>query len=197
MKVLIRRGQKDFKCPKCESVIELEHSRFNSNAKGSGFESWVAREISFAMYGNSETLCRTPLSGGLGSRWPFDLYPPKIGEDNFPFGVECKFRNGWQLEDLLYRKSSKPSGGKRKADTFILDWWQNTIADARKHNKIPILVIKKNREKPLVVFNPGNFKEVEWEQIGWGNVIIFSDAWVVDFEEFKRVLKRRYEIGIK
>lgn len=186
MKLKIRRGSKNVVCPKCKTDLELEVGRFNSGAKGSSFEAWLAAEISLAMYGESDYLSRTPTSGAMASFWVFDLFPKRIGTDQFKYGIEAKFRNGWNIEDILFMKTSKPSRGKRKADTFILDWWHTTVDDCKKANKIPVLAFKKNREKALVVIKDADFK-------GVSGGMSFKDGKdqecrLIDFEAFKKLL---------
>lgn len=194
MKLKIRRGAKNVRCPRCKAELELEHGRFNSGAKGSGFEAWVASEISIAMYGDSDFLSRTPTSGAMASFWKFDIFPKRIGTDAFHLGIECKFRNTWQLEDLLAGKRSKPSGGKRKADTFILDWWDTTVEDAGKASKIPVLIFKKNREKALAIVSSKEFIDIPK-----GRSLIYQDKLytlhVIDFELLKSLLKEKYKNG--
>lgn len=179
-KVKVRRGSKAVSCPKCKTEFELEYGRFNSGAKGNSFESFLAKELTIA---SGVELSRTPCSGGLSSRWPHDLYAHKAGENNWDFGIEAKFRNGWTIEDFLYKKESKPSRHKRKADQFIWDWWNATVDDAKRTNKIPVLIIKRNKEKPLVVVRAADFGLNDNQGLLYKGIII------IDFEFFKGLLR--------
>jgi hypothetical protein len=192
-KVKVRRGSKGVVCPKCKNEFELEYGRFNSGQKGSGFEAFVASEISIAMYGGSDFLSRTPTSGAMATFWKFDVFPKRVGTDTFPLGIECKFRNSWQIEDLLTGKRSKPARGKRKADTFILDWWDTTVLDCGIAIKIPVLVFKKNREKALAIVSSKEFNVPKGKSLVYQDRLY--DLHVVEFETLKVLLKEKYNNG--
>jgi hypothetical protein len=60
----------------------------------------------------------------------------------FPFCVEVKNNESWEMGQLLTSKSPP-----------ILKWWEQATVQATKSEKYPILVILKNRSQPLVVAN--------------------------------------------
>jgi len=67
----------------------------------------------------------------------------------FPFSIECKNNEIWDLTDLLK--------GIRKEDG-IESWWVQCATDADQAKKIPILIFTKNHEEifcivPSYIFN--------------------------------------------
>ena len=85
---------------------------------------------------------RTPSSGAFGTiNKIHEFVGDLVCEDpDFPFCVEVKNHEGWELGQLL--TSSNPQ---------ILQWWGQATIQATKSGKYPMLVILRNRAKPLVV----------------------------------------------
>lgn len=105
----------------------------NSKQKGSNFERLVSKQLS-AWYG--EDFHRTPGSGNLHSwgsdvRVRSDIVPPP--DSTFPFSVECKKHEGWNLDQIV----------NSKGDFF--NWWAQCSRDADEVKKIPLLLFSKNR----------------------------------------------------
>ncbi|AGT13408.1 holliday junction resolvase [Bacillus phage Troll] len=107
-----------------------------SKTKGAGYENKIAKELS-DMWGGK--FSRVPASGGLhwGSdqRVAGDIIPP-LGM-KFPFVVECKKREGFDLSHLF------------KNIGQIKDWFQQVVMDSRRlkvHGVSPLLIFSKNRE---------------------------------------------------
>ncbi len=151
MDLLLKRGQKNFKCPSCETDLEIKYKQFKSGAKGGKYESFIADQFSWAMYNTAGMLTKCPGSGGWTNLFPFDVYPAKIDTFKFPFGIECKHRKGWSLVDIIRQKRSK-TPKKGKADTYILDWWDKVKEDCEQYKekwgeKIPILIMRRDGEK--------------------------------------------------
>ena len=196
MDVKLRRGQKEFKCPKCKTDLHIKHAHFQSTAKGSSLETYVAQEMSQALYGRDGVLRRTPTSGAMETFWPYDIFPAKVGTDGFPFAVECKFRETWDFGDILQGKTSRPTKTKRKADRHILDWWRTLESDIQKNKKefglkIPVLVIKKSRLKPYAIVPP-KFAH----KAGIRNYLGNEELCVMLFNDFLTVLKEnRHKFG--
>lgn len=190
----VRRGQKDLICPQCETTITLKHGRFDSAAKGNKFEADVAAAISAALYDRPDVLRRTPTSGAMATFWPFDIYPAKVDEDKFQFGFECKNRENWDLEDLLRHKRSE-HGGRR--DTYILDWWDATVADSERYfekfklAKAPVLIFRKNRSRPLVLLESEVWKTLG-RRVSARDELTDGNVTLVDFARFLEGLRKTY-----
>lgn len=97
------------------------------------------------------TFARTPQSGGWVKNQTtagFNLYGDVISTDpNFPFSVEVKRDESWNLAQLQKRCPTSP----------LWDWWLQCQADAIKSKKLPILFFRKNRQ-PWYVWIPGILK---------------------------------------
>lgn len=121
--------------------------RINSKAKGSEYERKIAKLLS-KFWG--EEFHRVPQSGGL--RW---------GDDNrvagdittpidsvFPFTVECKKREGWELEQVL-----KGTGDVEK-------WWNQAVNDSERVNLKPLLIFSKNFAPSYVMVRMDDFMPI-------------------------------------
>lgn len=114
----------------------MAKKRKNSRQKGAAFERQIAKSLS-EWWGIK--FHRTPLSGGLSwgadNRVIGDIVAPMEGGDDFPFTVECKKHEGWDLDTLL--KDTGP----------IKDWWKQAITDNKRLNdesKHPLLLFSRN-----------------------------------------------------
>jgi hypothetical protein len=112
--------------------------RKNSRAKGARGERAFARKFE-EWWGTDFT--RTPSSGGFATAkfrddWNAagDLVTP---DPAFPFCVECKWVEGWTLEQLF------------NPGCIIYSWWEQTKKETP-DGKIPLLVFKKN-SSPMYV----------------------------------------------
>jgi len=157
-----------------------ERSRIARGAKkkGSRAERNIAKELSEHF---KVELHRTPASGGL--RWHQmqgltrgDLVTDSPG---FPFCIEVKNRESWDLRQLLEGNGS------------ILDWWEQATDDATAVNKVPLLLFTKNYHPFYVLFNEMQMKpfKKELDQNGLINhLIIFhkgAKLIVMDLKSFK------------
>jgi hypothetical protein len=74
------------------------------------------------------------MSGGLhwkeDNRVAGDIVTPP--DSVFPFTVECKKREGWQLDQVL------------KGTGEVEDWWEQCIGDSERVSLRPFLVFSKN-----------------------------------------------------
>ncbi|ACI91024.1 gp24.1 [Bacillus phage SPO1] len=108
--------------------------KINSKAKGAEYERRIAKYLG-AWWG--ESFHRTPQSGGLNwgtdSRVAGDITTPV--DSKFPFTVECKKREGWDLDQVI-----KGTGQVEK-------WWTQCIGDSERVELRPFLIFAKN-------FNP-------------------------------------------
>jgi hypothetical protein len=84
---------------------------------------------------------RVPASGGLhwkdDQRVAGDIVPPPDGR--FPFVIECKKQEGFELAHL-FKNMGKPR-----------EWWHQCVLDARRVNRVPILLFSKNRDSVFVL----------------------------------------------
>lgn len=100
--------------------------------KGSRFE-YLIRDKLRAKTGTQWE--RTPLSGGGTMKG--DLYCVNA---NYTYCFECKsFADSVIMENLLSAKSNN-----------IYGWWEQCVREAKQMNRVPALVFKKDRGKPLI-----------------------------------------------
>lgn len=114
----------------------------NSRAKGKKYERLVAKHLG-DWWG--EPFRSTPGSGALhweaDNRVAGDIVPPV--DSTFPFTVECKNREGWYFDALINETGE------------VADWWTQSVNDARRVDRIPLLVFTRN-------FAP-NYAMLEWD----------------------------------
>lgn len=110
----------------------------NSKKKGDGFERKIAKLLSEWW---NESFERVPASGGLhwknDQRVYGDIIPPE--GSNFPFTVECKNRESWNMDSLF-------SGSKE-----IQLWWDQVSGDCEESGKKPMLIFTRNRRPDYVM----------------------------------------------
>lgn len=138
------------KCPECgrEAIKkpiavcgtcyrEVAAKKFGSRAKGCSFELEVAKALS-AWWGVEKSFRRTPLSGAWDPRAGGDLVAP----DGFPFTVECKKVENWDLLQLI-------TSGRRKGDEdakcLIEKHWSQAVRECQP-GKRPMLVFSRNHQ---------------------------------------------------
>lgn len=118
-----------------------------SRDKGARFEREIVKRLT--KWWGSE-FQRTPQSGGsqLASGWNLagDVCTP---DETFPFHVECKHVEGWDLSHLL----TTPNGG------LLGKWLEQACSEAAK-GKTPLVVFKRNRHKPMAMFVMDSSAEV-------------------------------------
>ncbi len=102
----------------------------NSKKKGNNFERKVAHIICdyFKLPYNENP--RTPLSGGA-VRWKGDIQKSDKLKAIFPFYIECKKRENWDLIDLINPNSE------------LNKWWQKCVKDCPA-DEFPLLIFSKN-----------------------------------------------------
>lgn len=124
-----------------------------SRRKGSEHERRIARLLSEWWYQDPTVLRRTPLSGGWSKRHAsaFDLIVAEGRAEEFPFGVECKFRESWNMDHLL----AVHDGGE------VGRWWKKLVqedvpqAEAGTGRKfVPLLVFTKSRQPDYYATEP-------------------------------------------
>lgn len=111
-----------------------------SRQKGSNFERKVAKQLSL-WWGH--TFHRTPGSGSL--HWQSEnnvagdiVATPSSG---FPFVCECKNQEAgnWTLESVVLGKHD------------VKYWWQQVVADARRVDRVPLLIFTRNRSDEFIM----------------------------------------------
>lgn len=122
-----------------------------SKRKGNGNERDMAQAFK-AWWGVGEW-ARVPASGGWGNqdnREGFRACGDIMTTDvEFPFTVEVKHQEAWELDQMLTAPACKP-----------YEWWQQT-KDETLEGTFPLLVMRRNRRKPLVVMEP--YATVQYE----------------------------------
>lgn len=121
-----------------------------SRNKGNGAEREVAKLIKdWWDPVEKKNFVRTPLSGGWGApaiRAGFKASGDLMTDaKKFPFSVEVKRREGWNLDRLL-------SGGKSP----VWGWWAQAITQSKEMSCTPMLWIRKNRQPWRII--------IPWEQ---------------------------------
>jgi len=114
----------------------------NSKAKGNRFEREIAQELT---EWTGMKMVRTPMSGAW-SGCDVDIWPDSQAM-YFPFAVECKKSEGWDLSGVL-------TGG-----ALFQDWWTQAVTqamrlsekDGRKFH--PMLFFARNRYPVMVCFD--------------------------------------------
>ena len=126
-----------------------KRDRKNSRTKGANGERNAAKRWS---EWTGDHLRRTPQSGGW-SNAKFGVTGDLVCDrPKFPFSLEIKVREGWDLEDLI-------TGVRRDGTRSILEWWAQTRR-ACPANKMPVLVFKKNHGVPLVMFRQTDYEKM-------------------------------------
>ena len=117
-------------CPTCHR--EVVEKKFGSRSKGNKFEAELAKTLS-AWWGEEKAFRRTPLSGAWDKRAGGDLVAP----EGFPFTVEAKHREDWELHHPLLKR--------REGEVCVLDQiWLQALRETSK-GKRPLLLFTKNR----------------------------------------------------
>lgn len=118
----------------------------NGKQKGAKFERDIAKLLS-EWWG--EDFNRVPMSGGLDwqkdNRVTGDIVPPP--DSDFPYTVECKKREGWDFEQVI------------KGTGEVADWWKQCTNDAKKVDKIPLLIFSKNRSPIYFMVHVDDFNK--------------------------------------
>jgi len=100
-------------------------------------------------------------SGGWGKGMAGgDLVALKYGigdemfiDKSFPFSLECK---NWQEKNVKHFFS-----GLYSAESVIFDWMDQSIADAEKFNKMPLVVFRLFRQKSIAMLRATDFSKLK------------------------------------
>lgn len=143
--------------------------RFNSRAKGNGYELKIAK-ILCAAWGFK--LVRTPNSGAFKKLAPADIIP----EDrqlwlDFPYHLECKNRVGWRLEQLLSNDHCQ-----------VIDWYKEEEAKQvaevgdKFYEKQMLLIFTKNHDANYVMYrNSSNVSRAKVSVVMPKHLVFFDE----------------------
>lgn len=124
--------------------------------KGAGFERLVCKSLSEWLTGGErqDIFWRSAMSGGratVGLK-KGSIFSSQVGDissidsigQNFidTFSVECKFYKDVNSGNLIFGK-----------DCVLLNFWYQARSDARKHHKIPLLIVKQNNKPIIIITN--------------------------------------------
>lgn len=141
----------------------------NGKNKGSEYERKIAKSLSGWW---QEPFQRTPASGGLqwqnDNRVAGDIVTPE--KSKFPFVVECKKRENWNIEQLI-----KDTGDIEK-------WWAQVTKDCTRTSLRPMLIFSKNFAPDYVMVLEQDFVDMT------GNKEIKLPHFIVRGEKYNRVI---------
>ena len=135
---------------------KIKPKRINSKAKGSGFELQISKKMSESLA--PLKFIRSPQSGARVGGKNFEAFGKMFGEDalkifvadvvclnerdtgiEFLHSIECKFyKTPDSFQNLLLGKAN------------VYGWFEESVTDAKKTNKNPILIFKWNNTQVFV-----------------------------------------------
>lgn len=129
----------------------------DGRAKGLAFENEICRDFSVwtASEQDRDYYRTCPVSALTFRRRPAEnenIVTDWTGERDvihqpglyFPFSVECKKIEGWELDGLMH------------SDRWIVwSWWDQAVSQSTKNGFPPLLVFTRNRRKAYVLLNQG------------------------------------------
>jgi hypothetical protein len=139
-----------------DKITENKKKRFNSKNKGNGFENQVAKKLSTSLA--PLKFIRTPGSGARVGGKNFQAYGELFGQDALNIFVgdvvpvnqkEAKVLFNFSIECKSYAKSDSFEV-MVAGNANVFKWMQESIIDASKINKIPLLIFKWNRSSIFV-----------------------------------------------
>ncbi len=105
-----------------------------SRTKGHGFERQVRNILQDAW---DMQLERTPMSGGWGKmKTGGDI----LGNDDFPFYIECRKQETWRLDQLFTVKG------------VLWEWWEEVKEKSKLEERTPLLIFSRNHA-PIYVMS--------------------------------------------
>lgn len=112
-------------------------------AKGSAFELDVAKALAKALnISQKKYLQRSPESGARPV-WKGDVVPVGALVDIWPFHVECKKREGWDLYQVMCDETGKSEP---------LQWFIEACEQAYDTEKVPLIVFARNFRPWLIAY---------------------------------------------
>lgn len=119
-----------------------------SRRKGATNEQQLAR--AFTAWWGSEVR-RTPMSGAYGRTWALAGDLMFTREDPFPFHVEAKAREKWEMEHLFEPERTGP----------VLGWWGETESEAEYQKCFPMLIFTRNQRAQFVMIPYAVLKKLD------------------------------------
>jgi hypothetical protein len=114
--------------------------------KGSAFELEVAKRIATLMgIDQKKWLQRSPESGARPV-WKGDIVPVAKLAEYWPFHIECKKQQGWDLQQILESDKCLP-----------ITWFKEAIDQAFETDKSPLIIFALNYRKWLIAYEPTLF----------------------------------------
>jgi hypothetical protein len=126
--------------------------RMNSRSKGSRFERAIAKDFSKWC---GFTCKRTPMSGGWAKTGDVTPKRPKDMVE-FIFCAELKHQEGWSFSNSFLGKSPNKQ---------IAKWWGQCQADAKKSDRIPILIFTKNFDQIYCMCETSFFRKAKLKEV--------------------------------
>jgi len=124
----------------------MKNKKVNGKQKGASFELSIAKVFS-EWYGCENSFARSPGSGAWSNihdsnKVPGDIVTP----EKFPFVIECKKQEVFELYGI-FKEDARP----------LLDWWEQACRDATRTEKLPLLIIGRNRQPTLICMYERDF----------------------------------------
>lgn len=142
--------------------VETKKKPVNGRNKGSSFErvlcksfsEWWFPLIDFKGYVLKDLpFQRTPGSGGWNRKiagGDIQIYSNQgVWKDDFPFCVEAKNREGWEMDNISSFNAKCP----------VWDWWDQTNEQANDNKRLPLMVFTRNRRPEYVMMWANDFCE--------------------------------------
>lgn len=120
----------------------------NSRAKGSAYERRLCKKFSLW---TGYKIVRTPASGGILKTGDLCPKEPKHMV-SFPFSVEAKNRERWDMTDLI--KNVKLKKG-------IMSWWEQCVDDSLESGKVPLLVFTRNLDEDFIILRSDDADKIK------------------------------------
>jgi hypothetical protein len=121
-----------------------------SRSKGVAYERRIAQRLTDWV---GSPVRRTPLSGAYGAEWK--MAGDMMFQDQFPFYVELKNREGWRFEQLF--TGAGP----------VVKWWWDTRREADLAGLRPLLIFTRNRVPSFVAFRDADLMAVTTQKVSW------------------------------
>ena len=137
--------------------------------KGNAFEGQIAKKLSGALA--PLTFIRSPGSGARVGGKNYEAFGKMFGEDAMKLFVadvvatnerDCGLNFKWSIECKSY-KSSDSFETMVAGNANIFKWFEESVTDAEKTNREPILVFKWNNT-PVYVAVDSNLSDISWSE---------------------------------
>lgn len=156
-----------------------------SKQKGHGYERRISNLLTkwWQKKFPEEEFNRVPQSGGL--RWKDqekvggDIVTPEL----FPYNIECKKRENWTFEQLL------------KGTGEVLKWWEQSVKDAKRVGKKPMLIFSKNYFPDLVMIEYEEFMNIFSKKVTY--IYLNNGLVVFLFEEILKINPKYFRVHSK